>query len=82
MRAKIGHEESRNDERLGRAAGRGQQGMGEGVTGEVRVLLVLNGAEESHIPVSVSRTTLGLHGKEGYKTVLRASAWHLAGSAH
>lgn len=33
------------------------------MTVEVRVLLMLNGAEESYIPFSVSRTTLGLHGK-------------------
>lgn len=35
----------------------------QGLTRELRVSLMLNGAEESHSPVYVSRTTLGLHGK-------------------
>lgn len=38
----IGHEESRIDERLGRTAGRGQQGIGEG-RGKVSVGLLRGG---------------------------------------
>lgn len=61
-RANTGHEESRDEEKLQRKARLGQNGA-SGLTQEPGVLLMLNGAEESHSLVSVSGTTLGLHGK-------------------